>query len=728
MIDKPWKKWVAAATVTVMLAMPAAPALAAKEAASAKGTATSSVYIRSAAGGGEVLGSVPKGVTVDVLGISGLWVKVVYKGVTGYVFNEYITVDEAAKDAEIKVTPESFTGKVKATGNLNVRKGPGTGYSKLGSVASGAKVKVTGVSGEWYAIEYNGKTGYVSKEYIAKADAESNKDESKDETTKTESFKGVVKVSGSLNVRKGAGTQYAKLGTLKNGKEVTVTGSKGDWYAIDYNGTTGYVSRDYITKKQDDTTQKDETGDKDDTVTDTSFTGKIKVSGSLNVRKGAGTSYAKLGTLKNGAQVKVTGSKGNWYAIDYNGKTGYVSGDYVVKAEESDDKTDDTAFESFDGKVKISSGSLRMRKGAGTSHEVVAKLKNGAKVKVTGESGSWYKIDYDGKAGYVSKSYIVKVTEDKPADTDDEDAKTTKGYITASALNVRKGAGSNYSVLGKLYKGTEVEIISTADGWCKIKYGTGTGYVSASYVSEEEKDTEDTDISTGGSLLSRNFDMETTLSSGDTGSKVEDLQTVLKHKGFYSGKIDGIFDSDVKSAVKAFQKSAGLESDGIAGEYTLCSLYSMIYPVAKADLKLKALDNGSDIPIIKPSWSEANSLLPRRAEFTVVDVKTGYTYKCIRVGGSLHADVEPATATDTNIMYHSFNGKWSWARRPVWVVYNGVRMAASINCQPHGYETVAGNDMMGQVCIHFMNSRTHGGNVVDSAHQSCINEAYKAGQ
>ena len=77
-----------------------------------------------------------------------------------------------------------------------------------------------------------------------------------------------------------------------------------------------------------------------------------------------------------------------------------------------------------------------MRKGAGTSHEVVAKLKNGAKVKVTGESGSWYKIDYDGKAGYVSKSYIVKVTEDKPADTDDEDAKTTKGYITASALNV----------------------------------------------------------------------------------------------------------------------------------------------------------------------------------------------------------------------------------------------------------------------------------------------------
>ena len=40
--------------------------------------------------------------------------------------------------------------------------------------------------------------------------------------------------------------------------------------------------------------------------------------------------------------------------------------------------------------------------------------------------------------------------------------------------------------------------------------------------------------------------------SGSSGSKVEDLQTVLKHKGFYSGKIDGKYDSDVVSAVKAF--------------------------------------------------------------------------------------------------------------------------------------------------------------------------------
>ena len=79
-------------------------------------------------------------------------------------------------------------------------------------------------------------------------------------------------------------------------------------------------------------------------------------------------------------------------------------------------------------------------------------------------------------------------------------------------------------------------------------------------------------------------------------------------------------------------------------------------------------------------------------------------------------------------MFQAIGSKWSWARRPVWIVYNGVRMAASMNCQPHGFETIGGNDMTGQFCIHFVDSKTHGSNKVDADHQSCIDEAYRAGQ
>ena len=52
---------------------------------------------------------------------------------------------------------------------------------------------------------------------------------------------------------------------------------------------------------------------------------------SLNVRSGPSADYDKLGSLKTGQQVKVTGKteQTGWYRIEYNGKTGYVSGKYL---------------------------------------------------------------------------------------------------------------------------------------------------------------------------------------------------------------------------------------------------------------------------------------------------------------------------------------------------------------------------------------------------------------
>lgn len=49
---------------------------------------------------------------------------------------------------------------------LNVRSGPGTGYSKYGALVCGAVIEVSGISGGWATINYGGKTAYVSADYI----------------------------------------------------------------------------------------------------------------------------------------------------------------------------------------------------------------------------------------------------------------------------------------------------------------------------------------------------------------------------------------------------------------------------------------------------------------------------------------------------------------------------------------------------------------------------------
>ena len=57
----------------------------------------------------------------------------------------------------------------------------------------------------------------------------------------------------------------------------------------------------------------------------------ISVSGSgLNIRSGPGSSYDKIASAANGAEVTILGAENGWYKIDYgNGKVGYVSGEYV---------------------------------------------------------------------------------------------------------------------------------------------------------------------------------------------------------------------------------------------------------------------------------------------------------------------------------------------------------------------------------------------------------------
>ena len=65
-----------------------------------------------------------------------------------------------------------------------------------------------------------------------------------------------------------------------------------------------------------------------------------------------------------------------------------------------------------------------------------------------------------------------------------------------------------------------------------------------------------------------------TLRKGSRGSEVTRLQNALKALGYYSLKVDGIYGKGTVAAVKAYQKSAGLKTDGIAGPQTQGKLYA----------------------------------------------------------------------------------------------------------------------------------------------------------
>ena len=95
---------------------------------------------------------------------------------------EITTVPETTTEQETTTVPEITTVQETTTAltvttldktmyaksSVNVRSGPSTDYDKIGSLTSGKAVKVTGQSDQtgWYRIEYSGKEGYVSNNYL----------------------------------------------------------------------------------------------------------------------------------------------------------------------------------------------------------------------------------------------------------------------------------------------------------------------------------------------------------------------------------------------------------------------------------------------------------------------------------------------------------------------------------------------------------------------------------
>ncbi len=70
-----------------------------------------------------------------------------------------------------------------------------------------------------------------------------------------------------------------------------------------------------------------------ETPTNTPETARAVINNpTVNVRSGPGTNYSNLGQARNGERYDITGknASGNWYQINFNGQTGWVTSQYVV--------------------------------------------------------------------------------------------------------------------------------------------------------------------------------------------------------------------------------------------------------------------------------------------------------------------------------------------------------------------------------------------------------------
>ena len=98
------------------------------------------------------IGTLKRGESLKVLGLSDEWLQIDYQGQKAYVCAMY--TDYSAPKMVVTAT------------SLNIRKGPSTDDDKIGSLAQGTEVRALSEKNGWVKILHKSGYGYVSKSYL----------------------------------------------------------------------------------------------------------------------------------------------------------------------------------------------------------------------------------------------------------------------------------------------------------------------------------------------------------------------------------------------------------------------------------------------------------------------------------------------------------------------------------------------------------------------------------
>ena len=340
-------------------------------------------------------------------------------------------------------------------------------------------------------------------------------------------------------VKKDKSYSFTDVKTVNNEKwyYISVSSAKKGWV----NG--GYVT---VLNGEETKTTTSTTATKTTTKTTTKKTedssqssGNLIIDANLlNVRLDPSSTATIIGTVKRDSVFEYSKTKTaegiTWYYINVsNVRSGWVMGTYIKVL----DSNSNVRSEPKSGTLSIVGKDVAVRKGAGSNYDAVSKVSQGETYRYIDVKDGWYRIKLsDDKSGWIASAY-VKITSSSdsgsgagltasPAQSESTQTETTKTQstqsteavgadsatsstsssttgvpvsptavasvtknvtvgtvkVSANALIVRSGPGTNYSKIGSVKNGSTVVIVSRGTNWHQIEYGSGTGYVSASCV------------------------------------------------------------------------------------------------------------------------------------------------------------------------------------------------------------------------------------------------------
>lgn len=315
----------------------------------------------------------------------------------------------------------------------------------------------------------------------------------------------------TLKLRKEASTDSTTLELLNNGDKLEYIEKTGDWYKVKVKGITGYVHKDYVKIEEDKTpveqSKPEETVTKPETEEPTKkepetvpttqnpeqkepnnneelpANQQMKVLNDTNIYILPLINATVIQNIKKDAQVTVISKTNGWYYVETNEAMGWIREKLLIDssvvpddiAPEEGDNSNNTTTTTTEPETPTSSdiqitnrimyvntSSIYVRKGPSTDTEIIDSLILNATVKVTAENGDWYKVEVDGKIGYIAK----RLLSDKQATT------TSRGEVVREEESeANKTDNTQNNTVSQTSKGSQIVEYAKKYLGCKYVYG-----------------------------------------------------------------------------------------------------------------------------------------------------------------------------------------------------------------------------------------------------------------
>jgi uncharacterized protein YraI len=195
----------------------------------------------------------------------------------------------------------------------------------------------------------------------------------------------------------------------------------------------------------------------------------------LNMRTGASTGNPVILVIPYGATVTVRGNAQNGFLpIRYAGRDGWASNEYLAQSKPaSTSGTNGTVTES-----------LNLRSGPSGSSPVIVVMPAGAGLVITGTSSNGYlAVTWSGYQGFAHGDWIRRSGAAQPAPSQPTTPPAKGTAVTTDALNMRAGAGTTFTVLTVIPRGTTVSLTGqSANGFYGVTWSGKTGWASSDYL------------------------------------------------------------------------------------------------------------------------------------------------------------------------------------------------------------------------------------------------------